>query len=76
MFELTVPDLYDELCNKIYHKFRSNLNLPGNLNEKYITNLHYIITFQFNSMIFHWQIKTILTYIKCMQIPSFSENLV
>ena len=44
---------YDELCNKIYHKFRSILKLPGNLNEKYITDLHHIITFQFNSMIFH-----------------------
>ena len=39
-------------------KFRSNLNLPINLNEKYTAKLYicenpYQITFQFNSMIFH-----------------------
>ena len=36
---------YDEMCNKIYFKFRSNWNLPGNLNEKYTTNVHHIVTF-------------------------------
>ena len=35
----------------IHYKFRSNLNLPGDLNEKYMANLHHIITFQSNSMI-------------------------
>ena len=34
-------------------KFRSNLNLPGDLNEKYTANLYHMITFQFYSMIFH-----------------------
>ena len=31
---------YDELCSKIHYNFRSNLNLPGNLNEKYTANSH------------------------------------
>ena len=36
--------LYDELCSKIYYKFRYNLNLPCDLNGKYTKNLHYIIS--------------------------------
>ena len=54
---------YVELYSKIHEKFRSNLNLLSNLNEKYAAklyiyeNLHHIRTFQFNSMIFHYQMK-------------------
>ena len=45
---------YDELCNKIRYRLRSNLNLLIDLNNKYTAklyiceNLHHIITFQFN----------------------------
>ena len=38
-------------CAENSSKFRSNLNLPGEL-KKYSANLPHIITFQFNSMIF------------------------
>ena len=31
---------YDELCNKIYYKFRSNLNLPSDLNEQFTTEYY------------------------------------
>ena len=40
--------IYDELCNQMHFKFRSNLNLPGDLNEKYTVNLNTIMTFKFN----------------------------
>ena len=39
---------YDELCSKINLKFKSNLNLPGDLNEKHTAYLHHIVTFQFS----------------------------
>ena len=37
---------YGELCSKILYKFRSNLNLPGELNKKHTANLHHINSMQ------------------------------
>ena len=51
--------------NEFHYKFRSNLNLPSVLKDKYAVNLHDITTFQFNSMMFPLanQKATILVYI-------------
>ena len=54
---------YDGMRSKINYKFRSILNLPTDLNEKYTAkfylseNPHLVITFQLNSMIFYQQTK-------------------
>ena len=84
IIEPNVP-WYDELCRKILYKFRSNLNLPCALNEKYTAkfpigeNFHHIITFQLNDFSLAnkkspFQ-KDFSPYFACMQIPSFCEKL-
>ena len=37
---------YCEFCSKIDYEFRSNFNLPDDLNRKYTEHLHYIIVVQ------------------------------
>ena len=43
-------DKYDELCSKIHYKFRSNSNLPCNLNEKCTSKFHIWIHLSYLSL--------------------------
>ena len=59
------------IVKRISYEFRSNLNLPDDLNEKYIVNLHHV-RFQFNSVIFSLtnENSTIFAY-TCLHGNSF-----